>query len=324
MSLGWAVVARLRRRYYPEHRRYRPRLAVVSVGNIHSGGSGKTPLVMEICRHFSALSPVIISRGYRGELSRKGAVVDTSDPHGSARYGDEPWLMARRLAVPVIIGRRRVRSLKLAESSGRHLLAILDDGFQHLSVRRDRDIVVIDAGRSPEESWCLPLGDLREPLSALRAASAVVLTTGTSDDYAAVWRAILAASFPKIPVFEARRRILGLYEGEDRVDAVTAAPFAAFCGIAGPERFRADLATLGPVPWFRAYPDHHRYSARDIDVLVAGRKSVWARTLVTTAKDWDKAREGLREREERLLRLEISYELPKEFWYVLADLREHR
>ena len=160
-------------------RAHRLRGPVVSVGNLSVGGSGKTPFVLLLgdLLKARAIKFDILSRGY-GRKTRGVALVD---PAGSSRdFGDEPLLLARRLAVPVIVGEERYQAGIFAEKKFGPQLHLLDDGFQHRSLARDFDIVLV----TPEDirDRLLPAGRLREPVGSLRRADAIVLTSGASAD----------------------------------------------------------------------------------------------------------------------------------------------
>jgi tetraacyldisaccharide 4'-kinase len=238
---------------------------VVSIGNLSVGGSGKTPFVLLLGELLKArgLKFDILSRGY-GRKTRGVALVD---PAGSPRdFGDEPLLMARRLNAPIIVGESRHAAGVFAERKFGPQLHLLDDGFQHRSLARDFDIVLV----TPEDARdrLLPAGRLREPLSSLRRADAVVLTGGASPeafplDQKLVWRArrgIVPANVPARPV--------------------------AFCGIARPKNFVAQLRTAGIEPVAEAfYRDHHAYTDQDIRDLLNLRQRSEADGFVTTEKD---------------------------------------
>jgi len=238
---------------------------VVSVGNLSVGGSGKTPFVLLLGELLTArgLKFDILSRGY----GRKTRGVLLVDPAGSTRdFGDEPLLMARRLNVPVIVGESRHAAGALAEQKFGPQLHLLDDGFQHRSLARDFDIVLV----TPEDARdrLLPAGRLREPLTSLRRADAVVLTSGASPsafplDQKLVWRArrgIAPTNVPSRPV--------------------------VFCGIARPKNFVAQLRTAGIEPVAEAfYRDHHAYTEQDVRDLLNLRQRSEADGFVTTEKD---------------------------------------
>jgi tetraacyldisaccharide 4'-kinase len=229
------------------------------------GGSGKTPFVLLLGEFLKArgLQFDILSRGY-GRQSRGAMIVD---PAGSAHdFGDEPLLMARRLGVPVVVGEDRHEAGLRAEAKFGAQLHLLDDGFQHRGLARNFDVVLV----TPEDArdQLLPAGRLREPLTALRRADAVVLTNGASPE-----------SFPlegKL-VWRARRGILP--------KDVPARP-VVFCGIARPQNFLVQLRTAGIEPAAEAfYRDHHAYTEKDVRELLKLRDKSEAGGFVTTEKD---------------------------------------
>jgi tetraacyldisaccharide 4'-kinase len=246
----------------PAHRLQGP---VISVGNLSVGGSGKTPFVILLGQLLKArgIRFDILTRGY-GRATRGVALVD---PGGSARdFGDEPLLIARRLDVPVIVGEDRHQAGIFAEARFGSQLHILDDGFQHRSLARDFEVVLV----TPEDArdCLLPSGRLREPLSSLQRADVVVLTSGAS-----------ASTFPinGKPIWRVRRGI--------RPKDVPAQP-VAFCGTARPKNFFLQLRTAGIEPVAEAvYRDHHAYTEKDIHELLRVRANTQAGGFVTTEKD---------------------------------------
>lgn len=238
---------------------------VVSVGNLSVGGSGKTPFVLLLGGLLKArgIKFDILSRGY-GRQRRGLAQVD---PRGSARdFGDEPLLLARRLGVPVIVNEDRFDAALFAEKTFGPQLHLLDDGFQHRALGRDFDIVLV----TPEDARdrLLPAGRLREPLTSLSRADAIVLTGGASPE-----------SFPlhsKL-VWRVRRGITLM--------SVPARPIV-FCGIARPQNFLLQLRTAGVEPVAQAlFRDHHAYTERDIQDLLKLRQQSEGGGFVTTEKD---------------------------------------
>jgi len=238
---------------------------VVSIGNITVGGSGKTPFLIllgELLKQYGIPCDVL-SRGYR----RLATGTTPVDPAGSPRqYGDEPLLIARKLGVPVIVGEYRYAAGRLAEEKFGPRLHLLDDGFQHRRLAREFDIVL--ASPSDARDSLLPTGRLREPLSSLTRADAIVLTNDTGRDglrlgRQQVWRVTRALVAPQ-----------------------TEEPCLAFCGIARPQNFVAQLQAAGVMlAGTCSYRDHHRYSADDIRHLLQLRKQLGARAFVTTEKD---------------------------------------
>lgn len=238
---------------------------VVSVGNLSVGGAGKTPFVLLLGELLKARGVKfdVLSRGY-GRTTRGVTVVD---PAGTApSFGDEPLLIARRLEIPVILGEDRYQAGIFAETKFGAQLHLLDDGFQHRRLARDFDIVLV----TPEDARdrLLPAGRLREPLSSLRRADAVVLASGASPgnfplDGKLVWRVrrgIMPRDVPPRPV--------------------------AFCGIARPQSFFLQLRTAGIQPAAEAvYRDHHAYTGQDIRQLLQAARESEAAGFVTTEKD---------------------------------------
>jgi tetraacyldisaccharide 4'-kinase len=243
----------------------RLRGAVVSVGNLSTGGSGKTPFVMLLAELLQrrGIRVDVLSRGY-GRESRGARLVD---PNGDPReFGDEPLLIARRLQIPVIVGEERYEAGRLAEEKFGPKMHLLDDGFQHRALARDFDIVLV----TPQDAGdrMLPAGRLREPLAALGRADAVVLSSGAEAERypiqgKAVWRVrrgIVPQNVPTRPL--------------------------VFCGIARPQNFVLQLRTAGIEPVAEAfYRDHYPYSEKDIHELLALRQKSEAGGFVTTEKD---------------------------------------
>jgi tetraacyldisaccharide 4'-kinase len=239
--------------------------AVVSVGNLSAGGSGKTPFVMLLGELLKAraIKFDVLSRGY----GRSSKGVRLVDPAGLPQeFGDEPLLIARKLQVPVIVGEDRCEAGRFAEGKFGPQLHLLDDGFQHRALARDFDIVLV----TPQDATdnLLPAGRLREPLPSLRRADAVVLASGAS-----------AESFPlegKI-VWRVRRGIVA--------KNVALRP-VVFCGIARPQNFVLQLRTANIEPVAEAfYRDHHAYREKDIRELLKLKRRSEAGGFVTTEKD---------------------------------------
>jgi len=238
---------------------------VVSVGNLSVGGAGKTPFVIALGELLKArdIRFDVLSRGYR----RKTRGVLLVEPNGSAAdFGDEPLLIARRLGVPVVVGESRYAAGQLAEKKFDSQLHILDDGFQHRSLARDFDIVLMTA--RDFEDRLLPSGRLREPLSSLARADAIVLPAELAIENAAL-----------------RNKVLWRMKRNLVVAGVSEAPFV-FCGIARPEQFFAQVRAAGISPAAEGVSrDHRAYSWDDSEQLLATRARACAGGFVTTEKD---------------------------------------
>jgi tetraacyldisaccharide 4'-kinase len=238
---------------------------VISIGNLSAGGSGKTPFVMLLGELLKArdIKFDVLSRGY----GRKSKGVRLVDPAGlPSEFGDEPLLMARKLQAPVVVGEDRYEAGRFAESRFGVQLHLLDDGFQHRALARDFDIVLVTPQDAKDK--LLPSGRLRESLSSLRRADAVILSSGAAAD-----------SFPldgKL-VWRVRRGILP--------QNVPPRP-VVFCGIARPQNFVLQLKTANIEPVAEAfYRDHHAYSEQDVRELLALKQRSEAGGFVTTEKD---------------------------------------
>jgi tetraacyldisaccharide 4'-kinase len=318
LSFLWAGVTFLRRQYYTKNRRYQSPLKVIGVGNIHSGGSGKTPLVKAIADHFSIYNPMILSRGYRGKLSSRGAQLDLSNPNGSYLYGDEPWMLANQVSGGVFISKNRVAGIKQIEQQKSHELVILDDGFQHLALGRNVDIVAINTGKKLSDNFCLPMGELREPLAALNLSDAVVLTPGEDEQGLDPWLRHLNKFFPDLPVFVAKNKFLGFFENNRPIKLNPSEGVVSFCGIASPKRFIVALKQFLPdAIHIHSFPDHYKYSQSDVEKMIVEAGSHLARTFVTTDKDWYKVNRFFVNRPERILSLRNGFELDETFWFWL-------
>jgi tetraacyldisaccharide 4'-kinase len=238
---------------------------VISIGNLSMGGSGKTPFVILLGELLKArgIAFDVLSRGY----GRQTRGVLEVDPGGLPKdFGDEPLLIARRLQAPVIVGEDRYEAGRFAETKFGPQLHLLDDGFQHRRLSRDFDIVLVTPDDARDR--LLPAGRLREPLSSLRRADAVVLTGGASAESLPlegklVWRVrrgIVLQNTPPRPI--------------------------VFCGIARPQNFLLQLRTAGIDPVAEAFfRDHHSYSEKDIHDLLQLAERSQAEGFITTEKD---------------------------------------
>jgi tetraacyldisaccharide 4'-kinase len=248
---------------------------VVSVGNLSVGGSGKTPFVIAFGELLKArgIRFDVLSRGY-GRKTRGVLVVE---PDGNAvDFGDEPLLIARRLGVPVIVGESRYNAGQVAEQKFQPQLHILDDGFQHRSLVRDFDIVLMT--EHDFEDSLLPFGRLRESPSSLRRADATVLPEGfTGHNVSFQKLAIQTFARQGKPIWRMKRELV--------VPAVPSSPIV-FCGIARPQQFFAQIRATGITPAAEVeYRDHHSYCRGDIERLLAMRGQLGAGGFLTTEKD---------------------------------------
>jgi tetraacyldisaccharide 4'-kinase len=251
----------------------RLRWPVVSIGNLSTGGSGKTPLTIALAKALErrGLRVDVLSRGF-GRDSQSATRVD---PDGAVEiFGDEPLLIARETGVPVYVAGQRYEAGLLAESErsadSRFGLHLLDDGFQHRQLARDADILLLD--RQDWTGSLLPAGNLREPLKAMRRASVLAIPANDTE-----LEATLRAWGWEGPIWRLHRKMeVPFIDGS----------VAAFCGIARPEPFFAGLEAAGHRIAARlAFPDHHRYTAADLKRLITAAQKTGAAALITTEKD---------------------------------------
>jgi len=249
---------------------------VISVGNLSTGGAGKTPLTIALARLLAeqGIHVDVLSRGY----GRRSAQALRVDVNGDAeRFGDEPLLIARAASVPVYVAPQRYGAGLLAEADenpnqnqSRPNVHILDDGFQHCQLERAVDILLLN--REDLADSLLPAGNLRE---ALRAAKRADILAIPSDD--PTLADALRARGLQQPVWRIRRQM--------QVPDING-PVLAFCGIARPDQFFAGLEAAGlQLAERRAFCDHHRYTAADIARLIAVARAAGVRALLTTEKD---------------------------------------
>lgn len=260
----------------------RLRFPVISIGNLTTGGSGKTPLTIALAQALTrkGLRVDVLSRGY-GRQSRMAARVN---PAGSAEeFGDEPLLIARAADVPVYVAPQRYEAGLLTEAESaaedRFTVHLLDDGFQHRQLARDVDIVLLT--QEDVKDHLLPAGNLREPLSTVCEADILVLREEEVFSLQPVVSRLTGNATP--PAVWTIRRRLSL--GEAGEVALPALPLA-FCGIARPESFTSMLQAEGCMPVDTvAFPDHHAYDDRDIARLLERARHSGANGFITTEKD---------------------------------------
>jgi tetraacyldisaccharide 4'-kinase len=288
LSGVYGRVAQARRAWYagrPDRRR-RLHHPVISVGNLVSGGSGKTPVVAAIARMLRERGerPAILTRGY-GRRDQVEGVVVVSDGRRVlepvTRSGDEPQLLARTLSgVPVLVSPDRYLAGSLAERQFGATVSLLDDGFQHLQLERDVDLLVVSPADLLER--VLPSGRLREPLDAARFADAL-LVAAADDEVPEVARALGHES-----AFRVAPRYGSLSSAEEGAGRVLLEPRRALAvaGIARPGRFFAALRSLGwDVARELTFRDHHWFTAQDLETIQRAARESGASVIITTEKD---------------------------------------
>ena len=270
---------------------------VVSVGNITVGGSGKTPMVACIARHFLSRGRAVgvLSRGYGREEAGRMVVVSEGQSvlATAAEGGDEPLELAEQVpGLAVAVGPDRYEvGLELLRRRGEQIF-ILDDGFQHRRLSRDLDLVCIDADESADDLRLLPAGRLREPLSNLDRAGALIWTHWREGRPAETLTSRVLPSLAKErPVFRSVSTISGFQSipsSDPRLPAegLRGQSIGLLCGIAKPDRFREDLEECGArIVWSRTNRDHYCWLPDEVARLLEEARSAGAQAVVTTGKD---------------------------------------
>ena len=265
---------------------------VISVGNITTGGTGKTPFVEWIVRHFvsSKAKVAVVSRGYR--RSSRGTIVVSdgrsilSTPDVS---GDEPFQIARKFPEAiVVVDEERARGACHAITHYGADVIVLDDGFQHRSLHRNLDIVLVDGELPLYRTWMLPAGQRRESVRSLKRADVVVLTHRSVEKRRTMNEELKRMT--RALQFEAvflPTSLVRLSDGtRQSLDEVKGNSCAAFCGIARPGAFRRMLEELGlTIKEFQKFPDHHHYTKQDLESLESIIRRVNPNFVLTTEKD---------------------------------------
>ncbi len=304
MEPVYSTLMRIRARLYERgvFSTYRPGVPVISIGNLLMGGTGKTPHVIAACDFLmrQGLRPAVVTRGYGGKAGKGPLVVSDHNKvcSDAVTAGDEPFMMARQMpGVPVIAGSDRCAcAICATEQLGAEVI-VLDDGFQHMSLCRDRDVVLVPAKRPFGNGHVFPGGYLREPLDALKRATCIVIT-GCQQVPAEQVRMLghrLQAMVHGIPVFHSTYAIKGIrplrmeaIEGSSQPSPhdLSEIPLLAVCAIGMPESFFETLRGCGlTVCATMSFRDHHSYTTEDVRKIVEQASSSGAKAVITTAKD---------------------------------------
>lgn len=305
ISLLYGAVVWLRRWLYKKAwlTSYRLPCMVISVGNLTAGGTGKTPLVIHLAGLIRDLGyrVAIISRGYKGQAQNKGAVVSDGQSLicDVRQSGDEPYLMATLLSdVPVVVGKDRYAAGRTAVQQFRPDVILLDDAYQHLRLRRDLNLLLLDARAPFGNTFMLPRGRLREPVSAMMDADAVIVTR-TRPDIAVAFKLFSRPAKKRLPVFRSAHRsiVRGTVPADeplvalDQLDAfdksLRGGKLFAFSGLAENRGFFDTIEKLGGnIQGAMEFEDHYDYREDDVQSIALAAAECGATHLVTTDKDY--------------------------------------
>jgi tetraacyldisaccharide 4'-kinase len=315
---------------------------VISIGNITVGGTGKTPATIAIAEEAKkrGFKPYILTRGYKGKIKGPCFISKGAGPLVSEQEaGDEPILMAEKLKdLPIIKCPDRYKGGMFAlknsgepeislftdspiyPSTSSPVLFILDDGFQHWNLFRDRDILLIDGKNPFGNRRLLPLGQLREPLSAISRADIIVLTRM---DGSRSQKSKIDSLIEEIKLYNSRASIFFSEHLPSQFINTTGVVFPiewakekkffGFCGIGNPESFRSTLLTVGvELTGFKIYRDHYRYKLKDLETIKKSAEKSGANWIVTTEKDIIKLK-GFH-LPENLVSLAIEFAIDEKFY----------
>jgi tetraacyldisaccharide 4'-kinase len=294
-------------------------IPVISVGNLLLGGTGKTPFVIRLAEmlRYRGMNPAVVSRGYRGTNRAPYLVVGDGLPGQPLAdpeiCGDEPYLIAMRLPeVPVIVGQKRIYPVRAAREKFGCNVVVLDDGFQHLPLKRDADIVLLNGS----EDHMFPWGRLREPLSALKRADIIMMAEEGIVPGA-------AASYVHGPVLRCRAIASSLANGptletEKPADAHSGREVILASGIANPDRFRSSAQKLGwTIVDHVSFPDHHLFTDDELRSILGRAAGL---PVIVTEKDWVKLPLWFTEMDQiAALRIEMVLDNEEAFWAALKS-----
>lgn len=274
-------------------RRRRLSVPIISIGNLTAGGTGKTPFVILLVEELRSrgFQPAVVARGYKGKREGRTVVVSDGDTVrlGYPEVGDEASLLARKLpGVPVLMAADRIEGCHMAIQECGAQVILLDDGFQHLKVERDLDILLLDRENPFGYGYLLPRGLLREPRGALQRADLVVLTAaGGSEEPRDIPRPLRSTATPVLHAVFAPTVLTDTQTGHTvGPENLRRTEVVAFSGIANPRAFEQTLLSLGISPRHHViFPDHYPYAPSDLMKIARRMGEVGAKIALTTEKD---------------------------------------
>ncbi|MFA5904621.1 MAG: tetraacyldisaccharide 4'-kinase [Desulfobacula sp.] len=313
---------------------------VISIGNIVAGGSGKTPMTQYLAELLKKIGkkPVVISRGYKGRYN--GDVLIVSDGHrifsSAEESGDEPFMMATRLSFPVVVGKDRFNAGLEAMAAFNPDVAVLDDGFQHVRLKRNLDILLFDFKNPLENKRMLPAGRLRETLQTSgKRADAVVFTRCPEKNENGNDIDALLQSYPDRPVFKTfHKPYIRWWVKKDRklpeidsdMDVLPGKKAVLFSGLARNRAFYDSMADSGiNILYHLEFKDHHRYKTSDFLMINSVALKQQADFILTTEKDWVKIGRDIKwETDFLVIGIRMEFEYPEKFEDFLVTEMEKK
>lgn len=269
---------------------------VVCIGNITAGGTGKTPAVQYFAKKYieEGYKVAIVSRGYKGKRKRDPFVArDWEQILGTPKTcGDEAMLHSAKLNVPVIVAKNRFEGALLAKKVYKADLVILDDGFQHRRLWRDKDIVLVDATNPFGGDKLLPAGRLREELKGLNRAKEFIITKAdmvSKDEIEAIKLRLASYEKPISVAVHGPTKLFNMKEKDVKLDKIRGKKVFLFCALANPEQFKKTVEKFGPKEIeVLTYPDHYMYTKKDYEFIKFKANEVGAQYIISTEKDYIK------------------------------------
>lgn len=266
---------------------YKPSCKVISVGNITLGGTGKTSLVEYIALYLAKQGHkvAVISRGYK----RKPAGKDTKD---YKFMGDEPYMLSKKLGnIPVIVDKKRIRAIKLAIKNYNADTVLLDDAFQQWRIRKDLEILAIDAANPFGNKNLIPRGILREPVSSLKRADIFVITKTNLSKDAGDIKGVINRYNRDAQIVESMHAPVSFFKLNNsnasfNLDSLRGRSVTLFSGIGDPDSFEKLISSLGiNIGLSFKFADHHDYAKEDLNKIITSSKEKNIETIITTEKD---------------------------------------
>lgn len=296
LSVGYGAAVALRGQTY-KYGFLKPKSVnskVICVGNLTTGGTGKTTAVMFLARIFALknIKTAVISRGYKRKTRKKDVIIIDKNTPGWRSAGDEPYMMYKALGkykIPVVVSADRYLACQTAVKNFKSEVLLLDDGFGHIKLKRDLDILLIDARSGFVKNKLLPLGTLREPKSALKRAGLVLLTHCDTTENGTIKKIIeeIAEYNLQIEIIKTRHKPTHFFDvcKSEIVNLKNLQGKAAvLSAIGNPPAFEDTLVSLNIKPeqvW--RYPDHHAFTTEELKTIYKLKGGL---PLITTYKDF--------------------------------------